>query len=320
MSQFLPYILGFVLFSGILAVGLFAQRRSPMRARLDQVLAVGGPVVASHASMRSTDDLQKRLKEAEKRAADGQAKPTMAQRLAEAGFSITPKKFDLLSLGSASALSGFAQLTAGKPVLLVSAFIIGGLALPRLVVRIAAGRRKSAFLRDLPDALEGIVRAIRSGLPVSECLGMIARDFSGPISLEFGRAFDEQKLGLSLAECLGRIADRMPLPEMRMMAMAVGIQAQTGGSLAETLTNLANVIRGRTRLARKVKAVSSEAKVSAMIMGCLPLFIMGSLGAINPTYIALLWTDPLGRVLTGFCVVWMSMGVLVMWKMVNFKV
>lgn len=317
----LPYVLGAVLLLSGLAYALAGRRPTAIRLRLDEVLQLDGhrplPV---HDPARRNENLQKRLREAEKRAEEGQKRRSLKEQLAEAGFEIEPKQFYLISAAAALLLAGLAHLLVGVPILTLSFLLIGGLGLPKLVVKIAANKRRTAFLRALPDALEAIVRAIKSGQPISEALSIVARDFEGPIAEEFSRAFDEQKLGLPLAECLLRLSERMPLAEMRMMAMAVSIQMQTGGSLAETLSNLSNVIRGRERLARKVKAVSSEARVSALIMGCLPLFIMASLGAINPDYIGLLWEDPLGRVMTAFCVFWMSLGVVVMWKMVNFKV
>ena len=149
---------------------------------------------------------------------------------------------------------------------------------------------------------------------------MIAREFRGPVATEFSITVDEQKIGFTLAEALERTAHRMPVQEMRMLAIATVIQAQTGGSLSESLDNLASVIRGRIRLKRKIQTLTSEAKASAMIIGALPFLIMGAMAAINPGYMAPLFDTTTGYLLLGGAGFWMGLGILVMVKMVSFKV
>lgn len=323
---FLPYAAATAIFFIIMGYALLgnseASVKSSPNSRLDEVLNTSGgaPSPIRNASGQHNENMKRRLQEAEKRAEEGAEKASLAQRLTMAGFKPSAKGFYIASTISAIIFTALAFLISPSPFIWLCAFIIGGLGMPRLFLKIAISRRRNKFMEEMPDALEAIVRSIQSGLPIIEAIGIIAREYEGPIAQEFSQAFDEQKMGLTLGESMKRLTERMPTAEMRMLSMAVNIQMQTGGSLAETLINLSNVIRGRERLARKVRAVSSEAKSSALIMACLPLFIMGALGAINPEYVGLLWTNGTGKMLSAFCVFWMSLGVLVMWKMVNFKV
>jgi tight adherence protein B len=149
---------------------------------------------------------------------------------------------------------------------------------------------------------------------------MVAREFTGPIGEEMGRIFDQQKIGVSLPEAVLEAARRMPLPEMQMFSTAVAIQAQTGSSLSEILEGLAKVIRARFRLRRKVQALSSEAKSSALIIGALPVFVATAMYFINPEYIGLLFDHPTGKWLLAAAIFWMCMGIIVMRQMINFKV
>lgn len=321
----LSVIAGVLIFSVILVLGWKNAVTQQRQSRLSQVVGVADVPSHKKNSIRKSknngnDQVAKRLKDLEKKSGANKEERSIEDRLREAG--LPPKKgfFYGLSVFTAILMVLTALLMETSPLSTFFLFIFGALGLPRMVVGFKAGRRRKAVLNDLADALEAVVRSIKAGLPIAEAMGAIAKDFSGPLADEFAIAVDEQKMGLSVGESLERCAFRMPLPEMRMLAMAVSIQIQTGGSLAETLTNMANVIRSREALARKVKAVSSEAKISAMIMGALPLFVMGALWGINPDYVGLLFDDKVGQMMVIGCGGWMSIGVFVMWQMVNFKV
>lgn len=327
LIDYLPLLLGGVVLAVVLVAGLVTGRQSQSQDRISAVLHGGAPAERQAKSARAAVEagggkMEKRLRQIENQAAEDRAKEvrTVADRICEAGWTISPQHFWGYGAVCAVVFTTLA-LAAGLAMPVVAMMVpIGGIGFPLMVLRIAGARRKAAFLGSMADALEAITRAIKAGLPVSESMAIIGRDFDGPIGEEFAKAVDEQRIGLGLGEALERLAHRMPVPEMRMMSMAVTIQTQTGGSLAETLENLANVIRGRERLRRKVKAVSSEAKISAGIMGCLPLFVMGSLYLVNPEYVNILFTTDTGKILMIGCGLWMSCGVAVMWKMVNFKV
>ncbi len=247
-------------------------------------------------------------------------KRTMATRLMQAGLSISVKQFWIYSVVFAVAMTTAVFLAGKGPLLIFLTAIISLLGIPRYIVRRLTLRRQKKFLSELADALEAMTRLLRAGMPVSEAIKMVAREFTGPIGEEMGRIFDQQKIGVALPEAVQECARRMPLPEVQMFATAVTIQAQTGSSLSEILEGLAKVIRARFRLRRKVQALSSEAKSSAMIIGALPVFVATAMYFINPSYIGLLFWHPTGKWLLGFAIFWMCCGVLTMKQMINFKV
>ena len=164
------------------------------------------------------------------------------------------------------------------------------------------------------------MRLLKAGMPVSEAIKMVGREFTGPMGEIMERVYDQQKIGVPLPDAVLDAAKRMPLTEMQMFATAIAIQTQTGSSLSEVLQNLAGVIRSRFKLKRKVQALSSEAKASAMIIGALPVVVAAGMYFINREYIEVLFIDPTGKFLLGCAVGWMMVGVLVMRQMINFKV
>jgi tight adherence protein B len=193
-----------------------------------------------------------------------------------------------------------------------------GVGLPRWIVKHLATKRQKAFTLRFADAVDIIVRGIRSGLPVAECLNIIGREMAEPVGLEFRLIVEGQKLGLTLEEVMTRALIRMPTPELKFFAIVLSIQQQTGGNLADTLSKLSEVLRGRKKLKDKIQSLSSEAKSSAGIIGALPFMVSGLLYLVNPTYMSLLFTTPMGNVMIAGGVVWMGMGVFVMAKMIAF--
>ncbi len=246
--------------------------------------------------------------------------PTIKEKIMQAGLEISVKQFWLFSLVSCVVVTGLAKFMDASNFVTIMAFIVGLLGVPRFVLKFKIGRRQKKFMADFPDALESMMRLLKAGMPVSEAIKMVAREFEGPMSEEMGRVFDQQKIGIPLPEAILNASKRMPLTEMQMFATAIAIQTQTGSSLSEVLQNLSSVIRSRFKLARKVKALSSEAKASAMIIGALPIVVATGMYFINREYIEVLFTDPTGKFLLGCAVGWMFCGVLVMRQMINFKV
>lgn len=198
--------------------------------------------------------------------------------------------------------------------------LTGLLGLPKLYLKFKASRRQKQFLTDFPDALDAMVRLLKAGMPVTEAIAMVAREFTGPVGTEMSSIYDQQRIGVSLSDAAERLSLRIPIPEAQMFATALAIQTETGASLSEVLTNLSSVIRARFKLKRKVVALSSEAKVSAMIIGALPIMVGTLLKLVNPEYMRLLFEDKTGNVLLWICGVWMSIGILVMRQMINFRV
>ncbi|MCD8563257.1 MAG: type II secretion system F family protein [Alphaproteobacteria bacterium] len=207
-----------------------------------------------------------------------------------------------------------------SPFATLMAAVIGLLGFPRYMLKVMAAKRQKKFLEEFADALEAVVRLLKAGMPVSEAVSMIAREFTGPVGEEMSRIYDKQKIGIPLHEAAQEACHRMPLTEMQMFATGLAIQAQTGSSLSEILTNLARVIRARFRLKRKIKALSSEAIASASIIGALPPLVCLGMYFANPNYIGILFTDPFGHVLLAGSLFWMSLGIIIMKVMINFKI
>jgi tight adherence protein B len=264
-------------------------------------------------------DLAKKLKEDEK-VKDSKKGPSLNDKIQQAGLSISTKQFWMYSIVSCIVLTGLAKVLGAAPFVIIMASITGLLGIPRLVLSKKAASRQKKFMNEFADALESMMRLLKAGMPVSEAIKMVAREFTGPMGEEMERIFDQQKIGIPLPEAVLNASKRMPLTEMKMFATAIAIQTQTGSSLSEVLQNLASVIRARFRLRRKVQALSSEAKASAMIIGALPILVATGLYFVNPEYIILLFTHSTGKFLLGCAAGWMMLGVLVMRQMINFKV
>lgn len=198
--------------------------------------------------------------------------------------------------------------------------IIAGVGLPKLVLRYLAKRRKKAFTENFADSLDIIVRGIRSGLPLGECLNIIAKEAPEPVRTEFRLITDGIRLGMTLNEALQRALTRMPTVEVKFFTIVLTIQQQTGGNLAETLSNLSSILRQRKKMQGKVQALSSEAKSSAMIIGSLPFLITGALLLVQPDYIAMLFNTEMGNIMLAGILLWMGLGIAIMKKMVSFEI
>lgn len=247
-------------------------------------------------------------------------KQGLPDMIMQAGLEISVKRFWLYSFLFSVFTTGFAVVLGAGPFLILTTIIISFIGIPRLSLKKMAQRRQKLFLNDLADVFEAMVRLLKAGMPVSEAVKMVAREFTGPVGEEMGRIFDKQKIGVSLAEATLECAKRVPLPEVQMFATAVSIQAQTGSSLSEILENLARVVRARFRLKRKVQALSSEAKASAMIIGALPIFVVVVMYFLNRDYIIVLFEDKTGKLLLTAAIMWMGTGIFVMKQMINFKI
>ncbi len=248
-------------------------------------------------------------------------KASIAVMLGQAGLHITTKQFWIYSCVSMVVFLVLAKAVFHVgPFVVLMAAIIGLLGFPRLVLKKLAAKRQKKFLGEFADALEAVVRLLKAGMPVSEAVSMISREFEGPVGEEMSIIYDKQKIGVPLHEAALEATKRMPLTEMQMFATGLAIQSQTGSSLSEVLQNLASVIRARFRLKRKIKALSSEAIASACIIGALPNVVAGGMWFVNREYINILFTDPFGKVLLAGAVIWMCLGIFVMKLMINFKI
>ena len=260
------------------------------------------------------------LKDVEKNRAAKKERPTMRRRLEQAGFPKTnPRSFWMLCGALALAAAAIAVLTHQKPLVIVMAVFAVGLGLPRWVLSFLTARRKKKFTENFANAIDVIVRSVKSGLPTNEALRIVAREVPNPVGSEFHSLVESLKVGVTMEQGLKRMMESMPTPEVGFFAIVMTIQGKSGGNLSEALGNLAAVLRDRKRLRGKIKAMSSEAKASAMIIGSLPPAVMGIVYLTTPGYIMKLFTEKAGNLMLAGCVIWMSVGIMVMRKMINFK-
>ena len=260
------------------------------------------------------------LKEIEARQAKNK-KLSLRVKLLRAGLDISTKTFWLASLGAGLvfAVGSYVAMPTMPPYLYAAFAFVGGLGLPRWLISFLTKRRQNKFVMSFADAIDVIVRGVKSGLPLNECLGIIARESPEPLRSEFQEVVDQQRVGVSLPEALDRLMSRMPLPEVRFFAIVIGIQQQAGGNLSEALGNLSGVLRARKMMAAKVQALSAEAKASALVLGSLPPGVMMMVYLTTPDYMSVLWTDKLGQFMVVCAALWMSCGLFVMKKMISFK-
>jgi tight adherence protein B len=284
-------------------------------------------VPAAGASVRPTADMQQQkrknvqalLKDLEKQQADKKQRPTLRKRIEQAGLKIQPRTFWLLSATAALAAVAVCLLTHQAPI---ATLLIGGavgLGLPRWVLSFLRNRREKKFTSEFANAIDVIVRSVKSGLPTNEALKIIAKESPDPVGSEFNELCESMKVGVTLEQALKKMYDHMPTAEVSFFAIVMTIQGKSGGNLSEALSNLAAVLRDRKRLQGKIKAMSSEAKASAMIIGSLPPAVMGMVWLSTPAYIDSLFTERMGNLMLLGCAVWMSVGIFVMKKMISFK-
>jgi len=242
----------------------------------------------------------------------------LSVRITQAGLTWTTQKFWTIS--SVSAVVGFvaAYVVGGYLVGAAVMAFAAGLGVPRWFLGYLKTRREKAFLKALPDAVDVIVRGIKAGLPLFESLKAVVNDAPEPLRSEFLAIIETQAIGMPLGEACARLYERMPLPEANFFGIVIAIQQKSGGNLSEALGNLSRVLRDRKKMAEKIQAMSMEAKASAAIIGSLPPIVMILVFLTTPDYIALLWTNSMGQLMLVACAIWMSMGVLVMKKMINF--
>ena len=242
----------------------------------------------------------------------------LSSRLTQAGLTLTVKKFMMISGVLAAVSFAIAMLAGGGLLAAGGLAFAAGFGLPRWGLSYLKTRREKAFLKALPDAVDVIVRGIKAGLPLFESIKVVAADAPEPLKGEFLAIIETQAIGMPLGDACARLFERMPVPEANFFGIVIAIQQKSGGNLSEALGNLSKVLRDRKKMAEKIQAMSMEAKASAGIIGSLPPIVMLLVYLSTPEYISLLWTHPTGQLMLVGCVVWMSIGIFVMKKMINF--
>ncbi|MVA81095.1 pilus assembly protein [Agrobacterium vitis] len=267
--------------------------------------------------------VQDTLKEIERKQNEKNKKissQSLKQRLGQTGLDVSLTQFSIAS--TTLGLVFFCLCFVLGMSLFVSLGIAftAGAGLPRWIVNFLIRRRQEKFLTEFPNALDVMVRSIKSGLPLNDSLRMIAVDAQEPVKTEFRRVVDAQQLGITVPEACARMFNSMPLQEVSFFAIVIAIQSQAGGNLSEALANLSKVLRERRKMKAKVSALSMEAKASAVIIGALPFIVAFLVYISSPAYIMVLFTDPRGHMILGVSAVWMSIGILVMRNMINFDI
>ena len=307
------------------ALAIIMPLLSPDRGKEKRISSVmgKGPRAASIATTEAATARRKSVADSISELENRQkAKQTLSLKtqLERAGLEAQPRDFYIMSaLGGVMAAAVCFFFVSQNPIIILCVLMIFGLGLPRLVLRKMITRYQAKFLKELVGAIDVIVRGIKTGLPLNECLQIVARECPEPVASEFKEIVDQQRLGVTLPDCLERMSDRVPLAEVRFLTIVIAIQQSSGGNLSEALANLGSVLRDRFSLRLKIKALSAEAKASAYVLGSLPFVVMLLVNISAPDYMVPMFTTTVGNFLLLGCGVLMMIGILIMRKMINFK-
>jgi tight adherence protein B len=269
----------------------------------------------SAASRR--EQVAQSLKELEQRET-ARNKVDLSTRIVQAGLSWSRRQYYMLGGALALSFGLMAFLVAGNLFVMLGAMLVGAFGMPRWILTYLVKRRAKQFINEFANAVDVIVRGVRSGLPLGDCFRIVAGEAAEPVRSEFRHIIESQSLGLSIAEACERLYQRVPVTEANFFGIVIAIQQKSGGNLGETLSNFSRVIRERRKMEGKIQAMSMEAKASAGIIACLPFTVAILVYLSSPDYISLLWKTFHGKVSMIIAGVWMGVGVLVMRKMIRF--
>jgi len=321
MQSFALFFLVAVAIGGVAWVFIYPMLSGERQAerRKDIVAKTGSAAparVTRNAQKSRREQVEGTLKEIENR----QAKKSVPlhMKISQAGLSWSKRQYVIISVVmGVAAFFLFLLIDAGLWASLAMAFA-AGFGMPMWLLKYLKKRRENAFLAAFPDAVDTIVRGIKAGLPLLDSMRIIASEAPEPVRGEFRAIIETQAIGMPIGEACSKLYERIPLPEANFFGIVIAIQQKAGGNLSEALGNLSRVLRERKKMKAKIQAMSMEAKASASIIACLPVAVMALVYITSPQYIELLWTHPMGRMMLAGCAAWMSMGVMVMRKMINF--
>jgi tight adherence protein B len=320
-------VLALVLLAGLGFVFVGAGDSSAKAVKRAQAMGAQGKADRSRLARKDAQSvtteqrrkqIQAQLKEAERTKRKNSV--TLEAKLRHAGLTLKVQTFWIISLVVGLSFGLLAIVFGQKPLIALCVGFSAGLGLPRWVVGFLAAGRMKKFSAEFADAVDIIVRGVRSGLPVHDCLKIIGKECAAPLGPEFQRLVENLAMGLTMEQGLEKMYERMPTPELRFFAIVMSIQAKAGGNLAEALGNLSAVLRSRKLMREKIKAMSSEATASAGIIGSLPPGVMLIVTLTTPAYMMLMFTDPRGHLMLLGGAFWMSMGIFAMKKMISFKI
>ncbi len=321
MDQLAMFFLASVAVGGLAWVFIYpslsGERKVEQRmASVAQTTAVSTRV-SRGAQKSRRDSVESTLKELEERTKKQKSLP-LSVRIQQAGLTWSKRQFLIISGGIGVVLFLVGLFADVGLLAAVALAFVGAFGLPRWLLSFLKKRREKKFLEVFPDAVDIIVRGIKAGLPLLDCMKMITIEAPEPVKSEFRTIVETQAIGIPMGEACGKLYESMPVAEASFFGIVISIQQKAGGNLSEALGNLSRVLRDRKKMKAKINAMSQEAKASASIIGCLPIAVMALVYMSSPQYISLLWTEPLGRVMLAGCAVWMSCGIFVMKKMINF--
>ncbi len=312
-----------LILAGLVALALgglgFVLTSGDTRAEKRQAaLNAGGAKVKDSANEKIArkKQISDSLRELEKKSS--RKRLNLDTRLQQAGLSIGKREYFIFCAIGGLLFMVLVFLATGSPYIAAPAAIIGAFGLPSLVLAQLRKQRIAKFVAEFPNAIDIIVRGVKAGLPLGDCLRIIANEAAEPVKSEFRMIVETQAMGLSLGEAVDRIAQRVPVTETNFFAIVINIQAKAGGNLSEALGNLSRVLRERKKMKGKIGAMSMEAKASAAIIGIVPFVVVGLLYLSSPTYISLLWTTMHGKIIAGVAMAWMGVGIAIMKKMIAF--
>jgi len=275
--------------------------------------------LSTESAQDKRSKVQAKLKELEKKN-KAKKRVSIKMRLEQAGLTMSPTMYYVWSFVFGIVVAFGVFITGALPLIALGAGFVGAIGVPFWVLGFLCKKRQKMFLLELPNSLDIIIRGVKSGMPINDGFRVVAKESPSPVGPEFTLLIEGQKLGLTLDQGLERMFERIPIPEVNFLSIVINIQTKAGGNLAEALGNLSNVLRDRKKMKSKITAVSQEAKSSAAIIGCLPLAIMGIMSFTSPEYVEILWTASMGKMMLLGSAVWMILGILVMAKMINFKI
>ncbi len=300
-----------------------ADTENKLTDRINRIADTGQKAAVPEDGGSRRKNVQNALKEFEirQKAKEKQSKnPPLSMRLQQAGLSWTKNTYVIISLVCGVVIGFLAWSISDKPLVGIGGVVAGGVGLPWWIVGYLRNRRQNAFLKEFPNAVDLIVRGIRSGLPLGDCIRMIATETQEPVASEFRQIIESTQLGLSVSDACLKLFDRMPVQEANFFGIVISIQQKAGGNLSEALSNLSKVLRDRKKMKQKVAAMSMEAKASASIIGALPFIVCGLIYLVARSYLMLLFTTNAGNTILIGSLLYMSIGVFVMAQMIKFDI
>ena len=298
------------------AIGIFGKANKITKIRLEKIKGRHNKEAQMQQQKRAL------FKKEEKSVLDGLIpKPAeLRKRLYKTGKEITFKQYIITNAVIATAITlTILLLTSLSFLPCITVGLAAGLLLPHMWVNATINKRLQKFTTQFPEAIDLMVRGLKAGLPVTESISAVSQEMDAPISTEFKTITDEIRFGKTMDEALWHASEKLDTPEFKFFVICVSVQQETGGNLGETLSNLSNILRGRAQLKLKINAMSSEGKASAMIIGSLPFIMLGVISSANFEYMSIMFTDPRGQLALLGGLIWMSIGMFIISKLINFE-